>query len=198
MTLVESPLSPMQQAMNAEQEKGFIEKWDKELRKALATRMSFERQWYINLCFFSGKHWITLDRAGNMNGTRIIEPNAKRHQVRLVTNRVRLQVRRNLAKLNKQQIRGFVAAASSDDEDVAASRAAEKVNDYNIRQINLRNVFRKADFWSLICGTAFIKDYWDPEAFEPNGVIIDPNTGLPVQTEIRDVVGQKLLLLSIS
>lgn len=160
----------MDQTLN---EKDILEKWKNEIGAAKSTRLTFERQWYINLAFYAGRQWIALD---NVSGTlsasaRLIEPPAPRHRVRLTINRIRPIVRRELARMNKEKIRGYVIASTTDEADAAAARAAEKLSSYLIDQTKLYRIMKRADLWMIFCGTSFVKDFWNPGADDPGALI---------------------------
>lgn len=150
--------------------KKFIQEWDAKLNDAKAARLNFEKQWYLNYAYYFGKQWVVIDASRSLNGPRLVEPALPRHRVRLVDNRIKRYTRQELAKINKEQIRGYVASATSDDEDAAAARAGERVNDYLIYQTHLSKVFAQAEFWMCVTGTGFLKDYWNPELIDPAGV----------------------------
>jgi hypothetical protein len=137
--------------------------WEARLNKAKTSRMTFERQWYLNLSFYFGKQWVQWN-ASEIPASigRLIEPAQPRNRVRLTINKTRKIMRKEMARVNKEQIRGFVTPNTTDDVDVTASRAADKLVDYLIQETKLPIVMKRADFWMLICGTAFIKDYYDP------------------------------------
>lgn len=138
---------------------------DEELKKAKSDRLQFERQWYFNLCFYFGKHWVEWAGQAQYDYTRLVESRPKSWQVRLVTNLIRPYVRREIAKLNSERPRGFVVPVSSDDDDIAAARAAETVHGYITDSVlHLQTLHRRTDFWSVVCGTGFLKIWWDPEA----------------------------------
>jgi hypothetical protein len=154
--------------------KKFIQTWNAKMNDARMARLNFEKQWYLNYAFYYGKQWVVIDTTKSLAGPRIVEPNLPRSRVRFVDNKILPYTRKELAKINKEQIRGFVASSTSDDEDAAAARAAERVNDYLIYQTKLQKKFAQADWWMCITGTGFIKDYYNPELLDE--AAIEPGT----------------------
>lgn len=144
-------------------------KWDSEIKKARMARMPYEQQWHMNMAFYMRRHWVTWSSAGN----RLVEPVQNPRKVRLTINKTRIAIRRELAKLNKEKIRGYIAAASSDDVDLAAARAGEKINDYLVYAVQMQRKMSLVDFYCLIYGTSFAKHYYDPFELGPEGPAYD-------------------------
>lgn len=137
--------------------------------KMKGERSSIEQQWYLNLAFYFGRQNVI--QRGNYGGSSIVSttsgtlwtPPAPYYRARPVINRVRPTIRTELAKLTAQKPNAFVVPASSEDRDLYAAQAGEQIWETLYRERKLAKVFRKAVFWSLTCGTGFIKTYWDPE-----------------------------------
>lgn len=66
-----------------------------------------------------------------------------------------------MAKVVKERPRAFVIPASGDDEDLSAARAGEAIYEHSYRTLNVKRIMRRASFWTITTGTAFIKDWWD-------------------------------------
>lgn len=161
------------------------QKWNVKYNTARLARMNFERKWYTYLAFVQGKQYISWSFADSpLTLGRIIEPINPSNRVRIVINRTRKIMRKELAKINKEQVRGFVTPSSTDANSVSSSRAAEQIAKYLTIQLTLARVFKQADWWMLLCGTSFIKDYYDDHI--TFGVMkqqqFDPMTGQPVDS----------------
>lgn len=156
-----------------EDEEGFLAWAKSQVMKARNDRIPFEKQWYLNMSFFYGRQWVTwLGTGTSFDHARLYEPKRKAWQVRLTVNKVRPRVLRMVAKLNQEKPRGFVVPKTSDDEDIAAARAAEKVLEYvAIEQVKQDNVMVSVDLWAVLTGTAFVKDYFDSSQADPAGGI---------------------------
>lgn len=134
-------------------------------------RVQFERQWLLNLAFYFGRQnvqWVGSG-TGVLNGyDRLIEPPVPPWRVRLIINKIRVIVRTELSKLCKENPRAFVVPASTEDKDLAAARAGEAIYEYLHRTLELKKIIRRAEFWSVICGNGFIKDWFDPSQMDEN------------------------------
>jgi hypothetical protein len=129
---------------------------------ARQSRLTFERQWYLNLAFYFGKQWVTW--AGSRTSgtlTRLYEPRAPSWRVRLVSNRIRKIARTEMSKITREHPTAFVIPDTTDDSDLAAARAGESVYEHVSRDVKLPLLTRRAAFWVVTCGTGFIKDWWD-------------------------------------
>ena len=151
---------------------GQIVQWvDKEYRKAKILRSAIELQWYLNLAFFRGKHYVVAKPGlvtGNAAvGQMLITPVVPSWRVRLVINRVRPIVRTELSKLFSQKPTVTVVPSSSDDKDYFASQAGEQIWDSVYRYKKIKAVLKQAGFWSSITGNGFVKCWWDPDRQDP-------------------------------
>ena len=138
------------------------EKWNNVYQQARMARMSFERKWYTYLAFVSGKQYIQWNYESSALAVgRMIEPLNPGNRVRIVINKTRRILRKELAKINKERVRGFVSPSNTDDNSQAAARGAEQLADYITNELKLAWRFKQCDWWMLICGTAFLKTYYD-------------------------------------
>lgn len=141
-------------------------------KKAQSERQRIERQWYTNLAFYFGHQYIATTSAvtNNVSGRNfgLVVPKAPRWRVRLVTNKIRPIVRTELAKLTSQKPTAYVMPASSDDADIDAAKAGELVWESLFTRKKLTADLRRALFWTSVCGTGYLKTYWDPSAIDKN------------------------------
>ena len=135
-------------------------------------RQRFERQWFINMAFYFGRHYVQW-----IGGTpdlqsfaKLHEPKAPPWRVRMVINKVRIAIRKELSKVTKENPRGYVIPSSTDDDDLAAARAGDALYSFFWRDLHLSTVERRAMFWTLLCGSAFMKDWYDPEKTGKDGI----------------------------
>lgn len=139
-----------------------ITKWEERYAKAKMARQQFERQWYLNIAFYFGKQWVTWQFSVMPTSLgQLIEPPPNRSRTRITVNRIRLILRKELARVNKERIRGFVNPNTTDTVDITSARAADKLVDYLTDVCDVGDVMKRIDFWMLLCGTAFAKDYYD-------------------------------------
>lgn len=139
-----------------------------EYNKMKSGRSRQERQWYLNMAFYYGRqNVIPQDVRGA--GTRLIVPPAPPWRVRMVVNKIRPIVRRELAKLTSQKPSASVIPASSDDADLFAANAAEQIWEAQYQNHDLKQEVRDAVWWALVCGTGYLKTYWDQtKTYSPN------------------------------
>jgi hypothetical protein len=148
--------------------------WYNRCRQA---RLTYERQWYLNLSFYFGKHYVQWAPSANVGGaltdtpfSKLYEPAAPPWRVRLITNKVRSMIRGEISKVLKEKPRGFVIPASTDDEDRAAAKAGDAIFENLWRELLMNTVLRRAIFWTSICGSGFIKDWYDPKDVDSNNI----------------------------
>jgi hypothetical protein len=129
-------------------------------------RWQFERIWYQNLAFYYGHQNLRwLNRSGGQ-ADRMVEPPAPSWRVRMVINKIRPLVRKELAKLTKEQPQAFVMPASTDEQDLLAARAGESVFEHLWKDLELDRVVRQIAFWVVTTGTGFVKDWFSPNTVD--------------------------------
>lgn len=133
---------------------------------AKRARQPFERQWYLNYAFYTGRQYVKFMGPGMPGGIvgKLYTPAAPKWRVRSVTNRIKPIVRTELSKLTSNRPNASVVPASTDDADLFAAQAGEAVWEYHYSMMKLHKKFTDAMFWMTICGTAYIKDWWDPDS----------------------------------
>ena len=130
-------------------------------------RTGVEQQWYINMAFYAGKQNVSVMKsAASSNGFQLVTPPAPPYRVRLVINRIRPMVRSTVAKITSQKPRFTVVPATSEDNDQASARVAEQVFDSMYSSKNIKRTLRRAEWWTVVCGTSYVKTYWDAQAVD--------------------------------
>jgi hypothetical protein len=153
-------------------EKELLDYANKAYNLARNGRFPFEKVWYMHMAFYFGKHyaqWATsaLDNttmATELSYSKLYEPPVPNWRVRLVCNRIRTVIRGEMAKITKEKPRGFVIPSTTDEADLAGARAGEAIHEHLWRELSMNKVVRRAIFWDLICGTSYIKDWYDKDA----------------------------------
>jgi hypothetical protein len=160
-------------------EKELVDYFNKSYNLARQGRFNFERLWYMHMAFYFGKHYVQWATSGALDATgyssdvsysKLYEPAAPSWRVRFVCNRIRTVVRGELAKITKEKPRGFVIPSTTDEADLAGARAGENIHEYLWRENHMNRVIRQAVFWELICGTSFVKDWYDKNAMDSDKV----------------------------
>ena len=147
-----------------------LAKLDKMFQTCRTARTQFERQWYMNLAFFFGRQYVTWAPGASGTLTRLYEPAAPKWRVRLVINKIRPSIRFELTKVTKEQPEVYVIPASTEDADVAAARAGEQIAEYEMRELGFHKLIRRSAFWALLCGSSFLKSFYDESQNDPSGV----------------------------
>ena len=142
----------------------------KMLEKCVNPRITFEQQWYLNMCFYFGKHYVDWTPGPTGTLTRLYEPAAPPWRVRMIINQCRRIIRTELTKVTRQVPQWYVIPNTTDEEDRMAARAAEQISDYELRELKYNRIVRSASHWMTVCGTAFIKIYYDTNQIDPSGV----------------------------
>lgn len=170
----DSPLATVRK-LTGKDTRALIADLEDKYKKCKDQRWFFERQWYLNMAFYFGRHYVQwlapVSGAQNVAGwTKLHEPAAPPWRVRLVINRIRSHARKEMAKLVKEKPQGFVVPATMDEVDVAAAKAGESISEYIFQTQELNKILRRTVFWTVICGTGFVKDWWDITKTDPNGI----------------------------
>lgn len=160
--------TPMLDELRMEEKKRAWASWGNEqFNRCKMARQPFENQWYLNLAFISGKHYIApvAVPGGGMRLTPQRQPSWK---AKLVINKIRTAVRTECSKLVSSRPIPVVVPSTNEDEDFTAARVAEQL---------LKNAFSNADFertyrswvwWGVACGNSFLKSYWSPNEDDPD------------------------------
>lgn len=134
-----------------------------EYTKCRNARSPFERQWYLNLAFCAGKQYVSpLEIASQ--GFRLTTPKAPPWRVRLVINKIRTAVRTECSKLTTSKPIPTVMPATNETEDYSAAAVGEQILKSKFANAEYEGIYRSWIWWGVVCGTSFIKQYWDPYA----------------------------------
>ena len=137
--------------------------------KCRSARAKEERKWYLNLAFFFGQQNAMYLPVGQTTGsggtgTRLYVPPAPYYRARPVTNLIRPTVRKEVAVLTSTKPSVSIIPATSNDRDLFAAEAGEQVWESIYRRKKIRQLVRRATFWSVVCGTSYIQSIWDSNA----------------------------------
>lgn len=140
---------------------------NKNFDNAKRYRQQFEAQWYMNLAFYFGKHYLQWSSKSGPT-SKLFEPPAPPWRVRMVVNKTRKFMRKEIAKLTKEKPMGFVVPKSSDDEDLLAAQSGDHLAEWFWREKMMMKTLRRTLFWVSLTGTGFVKDWWDPNFVMPD------------------------------
>jgi hypothetical protein len=156
------------------QQKEFLNWVDQQYTRAKSARVSIERQWYLNMAFYQGRQWVLFAPANLGVGVagKLMTPPAPPYRVRSITNRVRSVIRTEMSRLTSNKPNSSVVPASSEDEDLFAAQAGEQVWESIYANHKLPVIFGRSIFWTVICGTGFMKIWWDKnsKSYDAKGI----------------------------
>jgi hypothetical protein len=170
-----------------------IEEWDGKLKACQQARISFERQWHENLAFYFGRQWITTTKTPQGSGFMLAEaPITDKYRVRHTSNRILRIIRTELTKLTKEEPQFFVQPDSTEEKDRMAAMAGESIAEFLIRTKYFNRKRTEATLWALLCGTGFLKNYYDPNKLEidnlPGKICLDAVTAYHIFVKNLHVV----------
>lgn len=167
-----------------------IARWvDNQFRKCKQMRLTTERQWYLNLAFYFGRQYVTFVNSSLPGAnSAFVTPKAPPWRVRMTINRVRPIIRTEIAKLTAQRPTVYVVPATGEEQDKSAARAAEQIWEAAYRDKEVGKLLRRTLWWGTICGTAYLKSYWDSNAGGPGPSIIPGIEGPPIGDVTLEVV----------
>src|SRR5699024_5487236 len=175
---------------------------DTQYEKCKNARHPFEKQWYLNLSFLNGKHYVSpVNVAGQ--GFKLQAQRAPAWRVRLVVNKIRVAIRTETSKLVKNKPVPTVVPATSENEDFNAAQVAEKLLKTAFARSDFSKTYRNWIWWGSVTGNSFLKMYWNPQAEDPynyqpsepeldsNGELKrDPLTGQPEMGDPKPLIGR--------
>lgn len=172
-----------------EQTQKIISWTQNQFRAIRNARSTQERQWYLNMAFFFGKQNVIPIRpqaTGNTGAIRLYTPPAPPWRSRPVINRIRPTIRTELSQLTANRPSAMVVPASAEDRDMYAAMAGEQVWESIYIDARVKAVIRRAMWWTLVCGTGFMKSYWDPrkgEMIQGPGGTMEPRGDICISHE---------------
>ncbi len=99
----------------------------------------------------------------NKSSRELIEIPLKRKK-RLIFNRLRSFVRAMLAKLNADIPQMSVIPKTTEDADIEAARAGDKLIEHLADKVDLPGMMSNLKLWAIVCNRAFIRVFWDADA----------------------------------
>jgi len=159
-----NPMKALERIRQKNREPETVKYLESLFERAKTARWRFESQWVVNLSYYFGKQWITWINGTSPDIARLYEPQAPPWRVRLVVNRIRPAIRREMSKVMKEKPTAYVIPSTTDDSDVAAAKAGEAIFEHQWRTLKMKKHMWIAQFWRACTGTGFIKDWWDPSA----------------------------------
>jgi len=150
-------------------DKNLVEKWNNRLKSCQEARINFEKQWHQNLAFYAGRQWIVFTKAPGGGFQYAEQASADKWRVRHTANRVLRIIRTELTKLSKEEPQWYCVPSSTDENDRLAAMAGDSISEYILRTKYFNQKRMEATFWAVICGTSFLKNYYDEAALDVDG-----------------------------
>ncbi len=152
------------QTKKSNDEKKFIEELIAEtvadFNRRRKERLSYERQWELNLNFLRGNQYVKLNNRGEI----IAEDKGYLWQNRGVFNHIAPIMESRAAKFSRVTPNIYVRPKSDDDEDVSNASVAEKLIEEAFKKTGIEEVVRQTTSWSESCGTGFYKIIWNNQS----------------------------------
>lgn len=169
----------LQEAAALESKKRAWAAWaETEYTKCKNARIPFERQWYINLAFLSGKQYVSPVEVSGY-GFRLTAPKAPAHRVRLVINKIRPAIRTECAKLTSSKPIPTVVPATNEDEDTSAATVGEALVKAEFANGEFNKKYNSWVWWGVVTGVSFMKSFWDANALDYDAMVLPPMPSQP-------------------
>ena len=150
-------------------DRNLVEKWNNRLKACQEARINFEKQWHENLAFYAGRQWIVVTKSSSGGFQLAEQPAQDKWRVRHTANKLLRIIRTEVTKLSKEQPQWYVVPPSTEEKDRLAAMAGEAISEHILRTKFFNQKRMEATFWSCICGTAFLKNYYDENAPDLDG-----------------------------
>ena len=122
-------------------------------------RTWIERQWYINIAFFMGHHWLEWDASRG----QLYRPTVPPWRVRLTANLLQGVSRKISSTVMRQKPVWTVMPATGDADDVITARVNEKtIKYYWGGPLAAEPKFHEAMSWMTTTGLGMWRLHWDP------------------------------------
>lgn len=141
-----------------------------EYQRMRSARSKIQLGWYLNMAMYSGNQYVELIPSLQKLGIPKLPP----YRVRLISNRIKPIIRKEIARITSQKPNASVIPASSEDEDLYAAYAAESMWESMYETNAVAKKFRRSAWWLCITGTSFMKIWWDgdsPDVMGTKGTI---------------------------
>ncbi len=138
-----------------------------DFKKRQENRITYERQWELNINFLNGNQYCDLSAQGEI----LEESNTFFWQRKGVYNHIAPAVDTRIAKFACIEPSVSVRPRTDDDKDVASASLADKLLESAFKKTKLHEIVKKTTVWSETCGTGFYKVLWDNKGGNKIGVV---------------------------
>jgi len=132
----------------------------KRYRAAKEIRRYYERNWQLNIAFFLGEQQVIYDLTGNK--VRLAFPGSRK-KPRLSSNLIRPRIALSYSSIASKELKYRVEVDPAGVDSAAKGKLIHSYLDYLWDTYNYQKTYYDALLWALLCGTAFVKWYFDPD-----------------------------------
>ena len=162
-------------------DKDKLKAWIKSKYSEMKTdRLPIQRQWYVNYAMYSGNQYLTLVGTGPTG--RLVTPAVPSYRIRNTINLTRPLIRTEMSRLTSQKPSATVLPATGSDDDLLSAQAGEQLWEYMQQRRDWDVKMLRNAFWLTICGTSFLKTWWDKNLIDP---MSSDQYGLPVEGDVQ-------------
>ena len=137
--------------------RGVVDFVEVKLKDIRAYRDKLERQWYLNIAYYSGHQYLQWD--AHTRGLYL--PHAPKHRVRIVVNRLMPIVRRITASTLRSKPQWMVSPATTETQDRITSLIATQYLKYQWKNLDMQSKLIDLVKWRAITGNAFLRVFWN-------------------------------------
>lgn len=123
-------------------------------------RRWFNEQAWLGVAYFAGRQWARFD---SQNG-RLYDAPLGNGEVRRTLNYIKPTVLSVVAKLTQHQPGWLVAPGTSDECDVEAARASDKLLEFEWYETGMRTKLPQMLLWAACTGIGIVRVGWDESA----------------------------------
>lgn len=128
-----------------------------------ANHFVYHRQWWMNMAYFLGMHWLQFS---SVTG-RLEERQTPPWRQLYTANRIFTAVLRTQSKLLVDGGIARMLPKTADRKDALAAKHAEIMCEHLQDVLQYDEMRAEIGLWKLICGTGFAKFWWNPRGGEP-------------------------------
>lgn len=148
----------------------------KRFEKAKTFRSVVEKIWYVCLCYFYGKQWITWDNSSQV--VRDLKQDPKKFYV--TSNKIFPTIRQITAKISKQKFSLIAVPTKKEVSDIANANVANKILSHVLENTNVLNKFGMNMYEIILNMFLFSKSYMKVFWNSNLGEIIPESGGLKI------------------
>lgn len=143
-------------------------------------RSRLEILWKLGLAFYRGRQYTYYSTALKRLQQLPMDDQKPRGKTRLVSNQIKPNCNKLVAKLTKTKPQFTATAGNGDPKSQKAARLAESAAEYWWDALDIQRKYRQALTWGRVAGQGYWLITWDKYAGQPFQYLCHPQTGDPV------------------